>query len=214
MFNHSGDVRGAGMSVARAVLDPNYRPAAPFEALPDPAWRGVFFEPDTRLQVRLEPRPNRSVMLYYGQGGELLTLDAEGVARGATSSLSRLPDGFYLRRPGDNFSNRLRPIPPDDPPKPGLPVGRFHYEELDSTFTCIESGGVLYGAFSGQFGEGEMQVMPQIGEDHWRLPMPRALDCAPPGEWMIHAHRDGGGGIASVEIGCWLARRMIFMRQA
>ena len=212
LFNHDADARRAAFGIAQAALDPNARPIAPFEAVPDKAWSGNFFEADSRLQVRLVAGPNRTVALYYSAVPEILTLDPEGVARGGNSALSRLPSGFFLRRIGDNMGNRLRPIlPPSGRFYP--PDGRFVCAELEATFTCAQSGGALYGGFSGALGAGEMQVLPQLGEDHWRYPMPRALDCAPPGEWMVHAHRDGAGGVAAVEIGCWLARKLVFVRQ-
>ncbi len=212
LFNHDSDACKAARAIAEAVLEPETRPGAPFGALPDKAWSGNFFEADCRLQVRLEAGPNRTLRFYYGDVAEILTLDPEGVARGPYSSLSRLPTGFFLSRPGDNMGNRLRPIPP---PSGQLypPEGNFFCPELEANFTCGQIGGVLYGAFSGKLGAGEMQYLPQLGDDHWYYPMPRALDCAPPGEWMVHAHRDGAGGVAAVEIACWLARRLVFVRQ-
>jgi D-aminopeptidase len=46
----------------------------------------------------------------------------------------------------------------------------------------------------------------------WALPCPRALDHTPPGDWTLRFHRDGAGRPASVDVGCWLARRLAYTR--
>jgi len=80
-------------------------------------------------------------------------------------------------------------------------------------FTCTAAGHALYGAFTGFLGQGTMQQLIPVGPDLWRLPMPRALDHSPPGDWTLQFARDAAGQVASVEIGCWLARRVIFRRE-
>jgi hypothetical protein len=72
--------------------------------------------------------------------------------------------------------------------------------------TIIDAGGALYGAFSGFLGEGRMEFMEPIAQDVWALPCWRALDHTPPGDWTMHAGRDGAGQIEGITVGCWLAR--------
>jgi D-aminopeptidase len=92
-------------------------------------------------------------------------------------------------------------------------TGVFDNAELGASFTCVDAGGTLYGAFSGFLGNGVMQLLVPVAADVWMLPMPRALDHAPPGDWTLAFQRDGDGRVESVRIGCWLARRLLFIRR-
>jgi D-aminopeptidase len=83
--------------------------------------------------------------------------------------------------------------------------GTFHNPELDATLTVIASGGGLYGAFSGELGDGAMVPLLPHGPDVWLLPMPRALDSAAPGDWTLHFTRSRNGTLPGVTVGCWLA---------
>jgi D-aminopeptidase len=44
------------------------------------------------------------------------------------------------------------------------------------------------------------------------LPCPRALDHTAPGDWTLRFRRDAAGGVAGVEVGCWLARGLPYQR--
>jgi D-aminopeptidase len=57
-----------------------------------------------------------------------------------------------------------------------------------------------------------MELLTAVGPDVWVLPCPRALDHTPPGDWTLAFQRDGAGRVASVEVGCWLARRLPYTR--
>ncbi len=70
----------------------------------------------------------------------------------------------------------------------------------------------MYGGLSGFLGEGPMQSLIAVGPDIWRLPMPRALDHSPPGEWTIRFKRDDARRVTRAMIGCWLARNLVFER--
>jgi D-aminopeptidase len=59
---------------------------------------------------------------------------------------------------------------------------------------------------------GAMQGLIAFGPDRWLLPCPRALDQSPPGDWTLRFERDEAGRIASVVVGCWLARGLRFVR--
>jgi D-aminopeptidase len=115
-----------------------------------------------------------------------------------------------MDRAGDNQSSLLSPVF-------GVAeadvVGAFDNAELGASFTCVDAGGTLYGAFSGFLGSGVMQLLVPVAADVWMLPMPRALDHAPPGDWTLAFQRDDAGRVASVQIGCWLARRLLFTRR-
>jgi D-aminopeptidase len=96
---------------------------------------------------------------------------------------------------------------------PALDIaGRFHCDELDAELAIIDTGGVLYGAFSGFLGQGRMELMDPVGGDVWTLPCPRALDHTPPGDWTLAFQRNANGGVCGVTVGCWLARRLQYRR--
>jgi len=205
LFNHMNDPRAAAASLLAALLDPDGAPPPPPVEF-DRALHGTYLEPETGLLARIEPPVAGKAQFYYGQSPEPLVATPTG-AEGGASSLTLLSDGVALRRGGDNLSTTLRRIAA---PPSAAPVGRFRSAEWDAEFTCVQSAGAVYGAFAGALGQGEMAVMLPAGGDFWRLPMPRALDHAAPGDWTIQALRDGRGAIIAVEIGCWLARRVLF----
>ena len=78
--------------------------------------------------------------------------------------------------------------------------------------TVADTGGTLYGAFSGFLGQGRMELLDPIAPDIWALPCPRALDHTPPGDWTLGFHRDATGRIISAQVGCWLARGLVYTR--
>jgi D-aminopeptidase len=75
-----------------------------------------------------------------------------------------------------------------------------------------DTGGVLYGAFSGFLGQGRMEMLDPVGPDVWALPCHRALDHTPPGDWTLAFRRGQADRIEGVEVGCWLARRIPYER--
>ena len=76
--------------------------------------------------------------------------------------------------------------------------------------SVVETGGVLYGAFSGFLGQGRMELLDPVGADVWALPCPRALDQTPPGDWTLAFRRDAAGRVVGVTVGCWLARGLAY----
>jgi D-aminopeptidase len=57
-----------------------------------------------------------------------------------------------------------------------------------------------------------MELLEPLGEDLVALPCPRALDHTPPGAWTLLLRRDAGGRVDTVEVGCWLARGLTYVR--
>jgi D-aminopeptidase len=214
LFNHMNDPRIAAASLIGALLGPDAAPPPSASASApqhvDPALLGTYLEPETGLLARVEYSPAGRLQFCFGSSPEPLTPTAEG-AEGGASTLALAEGGVALRRPMDNLTTTLRKIvaPAEQPP-----TGRFRGAEWDAEFTCVETEGVVYGAFTGFLGQGEMRLMLPAGGDFWRMPMPRALDHAAPGDWTVEALRNGHGEIVSVEIGCWLARRVVFDRVA
>jgi len=150
------------------------------------------------------------VTLKYLQGAEALDPGLDGHAIGGATTLRRDDEGIWMDRTTDNQSSLLSPVF-------GVAeadvTGVFDNAELDAGFTCVDAGGALYGAFSGFLGSGVMQLLvqwpPMCGCCRCRA----ALDHAPPGDWTLAFQRDGDGRVESVQIGCWLARRLLFTRR-
>lgn len=204
LFNHGGLPQEAATALLRAVLD---EPAPTIPTLPSDGWAGEFLEPETGLLARVEPAGPGRVRLRYGQGPELLDLVEPDLAQSPGVSLRRHHGTWQMDRGTDNQSSQLLPVEGEARPDIG---GTFRSEELGAALTVTESGGVPYGAFSGFLGHGEMLALVPAGPDLWRLPCPRALDYAPPGDWTLAFARDAAGQVTSVQVGCWLARRVAF----
>jgi len=201
LFNHHADAQAAALDLLGAVLG---EARAPVDAsMPAPDWLGTYREPETGLSVRVDEAGPGRLRLRYGQGPERLDLQADG---SATNGRTRLHwDGaLVMQRPQDNHAARL--LPADGAPRAGI-AGRWRCAELDAELDVEDAGGVPYGAFTGFLGRSRMELLEPIGRDLWVLPCPRALDLAPPGDWTL-ALRPGG----TIELGCWLARRLTYER--
>ena len=166
-------------------------------------------DPATSLVARIEIAKDPQIALWFGQGRETLDVTADNEATGSDIRLTRHSNGLTMTRGNENFTANLLPCAG---PAPRDIEGSFHSQEYNACFTCASAGGALYGAFSGFLGSGMMQMLVPVGPDVWRLPMPRALDSAAPGDWTLHFQRDERGRVAGVTVGCWLARGVRFSR--
>ncbi len=207
LLNWMGEPRKIAADLFGALVDAS-PPAAKIS--PDPAWAGTYLDSATDLIARLETTTDQQIALWFGQGRETFDITAEGDAIGGSVRLARNGSSLSMVRETENLTATLMPL--NGPALRDI-EGRFHSPEYDATFTCIAAGGALYGAFSGFLGNGMMQVLIPAGPDLWRLPMPRALDSAAPGDWTLRFQRDQRGQITAVTIGCWLARGILFTRR-
>lgn len=206
LFNHMADAQAAAMELLGAALG-QARPK-PEPARPMPGWLGTWREPETGLAVRVDGAEPGQVRLRYGQGPERLDLQADGSATNGRTVL-RWDGTLVMARPQDNHLARL--IPADGAPRPDI-AGRWHCAELGAELQIEDAGGLLYGAFAGFLGLSRMELLEPMGRDLWALPCPRALDHAPPGDWTLAVRRDAAGAPQAIEVGCWLARRLTYMR--
>ena len=204
MFNHLSDARSAAIDVLAAALGEE-RPK-PDGAIPAPKWLGAYVEKETGLAVRIEPASAGRIRLRYGHSAEELDLQADGSARGSSGTRLMLSDAaLWMDRPDENQSSCLRPC---DGASTTDVAGRYRCGELDAELIVADTGGVLYGAFSGFLGQGRMEMLEPLGPDVWTLPCHRALDHSPPGDWTLAFRRGQAGRIEGVEVGCWLARHI------
>jgi len=228
MFNHLSDAHGAAMDLLAAALgiDRSPRPAL----VAAPPWAGAYLEPETGLTARID-LANGQLRLRFGHSAERLDLDlGAGTAANATTRLEPTTDGVWMQRRVDHQRSLLRRCdanPYADPSHAALShtahlshtdlPGRYRCAELDAETTIIDSGGILYGAFSGFLGEGRMEMLECVAPDVWLLPCPRALDHTPPGDWTLAFRRDPHdphARVVGVTVGCWLARGLNYERIA
>ena len=203
LFNHLADAHAAALDLLAAALGEE-RPAVADRA--PPAWLGAYADPETGLVARADTAGKGQVRLRYGHSAELLALDSDGTASNGRTRLSAEGSSLRMDRPQENFSTTLRPLA-GVVSRTGL-AGRYRCAELDAELTVVDAGGTLYGGFSGFLGLGRMELLEPAGPDHWMLPCPRALDHTPPGDWTLAFAPDR----ASVDVGCWLARRLRYVR--
>ena len=190
MFNHLSDARSAALDLLAAVLGEE-RPK-PDGAIPAPTWLGSYLEPETGLAVRIAAASAGQIKLRYGHSQEELNLQADGSASNASgTSLSFSEAGLRMNRPQKNQSSYLRAC--DGAPTTDI-AGRYRCGELDAELAVVDTGGVLYGAFSGFLGQGRMEMLDPVGPDVWTLPCYRALDHTHPatGPWPSGAARPAG----------------------
>jgi D-aminopeptidase len=208
MFNHHSEAAVAAVDLLAAMLDEQREKPDPTIAAPD--WLGAYVEPETGLAVRIDAATAGQVRLRFGHTAEQLDLRADGTASSARGIRLRRGDGgLWMDRPPENFSACLSPIEA----APAIDVaGRYRCDELDAEITVTDTGGVLYGGFSGFLGQGRMELLDPVGPDLWMVPCPRALDHTAPGDWTLAFRRDDTGRVAGVEVGCWLARRLPYAR--
>lgn len=204
LFNHMADAHAAALDLLAALLR-SPRQAAP--PMPEPGWLGSYLEPETGLSARIDMAGAGAIRLRFGGLTESLALQPDGSAGSGRTRLRPGPGGLWMDRPQDNLSTRLQPRAGDA--RPDI-AGRYHCAELDAALTITDAGDVPYGGFAGFLGQGQMEPLQPAGRDIWVLPMPRALDHAPPGDWTLAFKPDGTG----LELGVWLARALRYKRVA
>ncbi len=205
LMNHMADPRAAGADLLGALLD---APARPPAADPPGTWSGSFVEPETGLVTRLETAPDHRVRLHFSGHPEILDQAPGNEAAGGMVRLRRTADGIWMDRMSENLASRLVPVAGEA----AMDVGGTSIPTSATRISPASMPGT-HGAFSGVLGQGMMEPMIAVAPDLWRLPFPRALDHSPPGDWTVAFRRDGDGRVAGVEIGCWLARRIAFVRR-
>jgi D-aminopeptidase len=208
MFNFLGDAGGAALDALAAVLGEHR--VTHDATLPSPDWLGAYVEPESSLAAQVHAASPGQVLLRYGHSPELLNLEPADAARSSRGTQLTVTGGeLWMDRPQENRRSRLHRL--TGAPRQDV-VGRYRCEELDAELTIADAGGTLYGACSGFLGHGRMETLDPIGADVWTMPCRRALDHTPPGEWTLAFRRDAGDRVTGVDVGCWLARRLPYVR--
>ena len=208
MFNHLSDAQAAALDLFAAAVGATQAAPQRSSVETPPDWFGHYLEPQTGLATRLDAAGDGRARLRYGHGPELLDLTADGAASEAVT-VRRTTDGLWMDRATDHQSSRLAPC---EGPSSLDVTGIYRSAELEAEVSVIDTGGVLYGGFSGFLGAGRMEPLQPFGPDVWLLPCPRALDHTPPGDWTLRFQRNAAGEASFVTVGCWLARNLVYDR--
>ena len=213
MFNHEADAPSAAKYVLEKTLN---KADVKTEAItPADQWFGAYFDADAQLAVEVSKatKPGE-LMIDFSFHPEKLTCSGACEAKSASTSTTATLEGDVLtiQRPQENRVINARRISPAKSDASDLVTGNYRSDEMDSTFHVTGSAGMLYGSFDGYLGSGPAHLMKQLGEDVWYMSCQRALDSTAPGNWTIKLTRDGAGKVKGAIVGCWLARKVAYVK--
>jgi CubicO group peptidase (beta-lactamase class C family) len=181
---------------------------------PGPDWTGTYLDSDTGLAITVDKGgPGELLLKYHRKAGKMRVVETYK-AQGDGTRATLNGDSLHLYVPQDNRTIHAQRVASRKPaPDSSELQGDYHCAEIDSVFHCTGSGDMLYGMFDGFLGQGPVHMMRSIGDDVWALACPRAMDSTPPGDWTIIVRRSDGGNVTGLTIGCWLARRLEFVKE-
>jgi len=214
MFNHEADTSRAADDIFRGILDKPTVETTPVTASAD--WAGVFLDQDTKLVITVAQGSREGeILITYAGHREAETIQLTHATNGKSKSMTATIDGDNLRihRILENrklYAHRL--VKDEYSLKNTLLQGEYECKEVQSTFHCTGETGMLYGSFDGYLGRGPATPMRYLGGDVWDLTCPRGLDAPAPGDWTMVLRRSEDGFVVGFTIGCWLARKLDFVR--
>ncbi|KAL0253425.1 hypothetical protein SLS55_010404 [Diplodia seriata] len=224
LFNHEASAEGCAARLIEELLGLSSVPAAcgvETEAAvverqqPAPEWFGVFLDAETQLAVVVRPGGDGGEVsiLWAGDDFRVPLGDHPRNARSRDVIASVDGDSLHVQCLVDNVKIEAKRVVKRDGDLAGSAFsGDFRCEELDSTLHCTGQGDLLYGAFDGFLGEGPPHLMRHVGGDVWFLADPRGMDAPAPGNWTVVFRRDDQGNVIGLTIGCWLARKLEYVK--
>lgn len=211
LFNHSANATAATTYLIKQILGIPEPPTSTIE--PAKKWLGSFLDVETQLAVRVTSPGVGKIKILYSRAAETLRLVTDTRAESAEDEAWIEDDVVKMRRLEDNRILHARRLAPKADVSDKWPVqGSYHCSETESTFICEGEGDMLYAMFNGAFGRGPPHLMTHLGEDVWVFADPRAMDDTPPGDWTVVFVRDESGDVIKATVGCWLARKLEFVR--
>ena len=181
---------------------------------PGPGWPGTYLDSDTGLAITVCQGVAGELLVKYHSEPEKLRMDEAYKAHSDGMVATLAGSSLHLRISEDNRTVNAQRIASGKPASDSFELqGDYHCAEIESVFHCSGSGDMLYGMFDGFLGQGHVHMMRSLGVDLWALACPRSMDSEPPGDWTIIVRRNSEGKVAGVTIGCWLARRLEFIKQ-
>ncbi|KAM0551875.1 hypothetical protein ACHAPJ_008211 [Fusarium lateritium] len=213
MFNHEADAATLAEYIMQNVLGLQ-KPPAPALVDASPAWPGSYLDEGTQLAITVSLGLKGQILVTYANYVEPVKLtDPE---RGESRGMAAVIDGDILRiqRLKENRAITAKRLKLGDTPVDNSVFeGDFYSPEINSTFHCVDQGGLVFGTFDGFLGKSPAQFMKYLGEDVWALANPRGMDAKPPGDWTLVFRRDEKNAIIGVTIGCWLARKIEYVKK-
>ncbi|KAF4448894.1 hypothetical protein F53441_7756 [Fusarium austroafricanum] len=213
MFNHEADAATLVDHIIQNTLGLQ-KPPAPALVEASTAWPGIYLDEGTQLVVTVKHGVKGQIVINYANYVEPVPLtDPE---RGESRAMVAVLDGDTLRiqRLKENRTLIAKRLAMGDAPVDNsVFTGDFYSEEIGSTFHCVDQGGLIFGTFEGFLGHSPAQFMRCLGPDVWALANPRGMDAKPPGDWTLVFRRDERNDIIGVTIGCWLARKIDFVKK-
>jgi len=209
-FNHEANAHTAAVELMRTAI------GQVEDAKPGPVgedWAGQWLCPETGLLARIEPGASGAT-LRYATGPDALKPGADGL-EAAGISVAREGASLTMRREGENLTTTMAPLPPADGTADGAEIaGRYESAELGAKMVIEARDGGVYAFFEGMLGVGRMERVHAIARDTWIVVTRRSMDAAPPGDWTLSVTRDAAGKVTGATLGCWLARRIGYVKIA
>lgn len=209
-FNHESDAHGAAMQILAAALGESAAPA-PSDPVGAKNYLGTWIDRRWGLTLDVTLNTDGTLAASYDGGAEVLCLGADGIARGLDMTLTPTTGGLRIQRPADAIDTEAQPLGATIANNPATDLaGRYRSDELEADLEIVNAGGSWFASFQGFLGTGPLMPVTPVGTDVWRLTCHRALDAPAPGDWTLQVQRAADGRIASVSVGCWLARNVSF----
>ena len=215
LFNHEANASAAVDDVLRGILNKPKVETTPMATSAD--WAGIFLDDDTQLVIIVAKGSREGeVLITYAGHQETETIKLTDATNGKSKSMTATIDGDNLRihRIKENRKLNARRLTKDESSVKNTPLqGDYECTEVQSTFHCTGDVGMLYGSFDGYLGRGPATAMRYLAGDVWALTCPRGLDAPAPGDWTMVLRRDENNSVIGFTIGCWLARRLEFVKK-
>ncbi|KAH7062597.1 beta-lactamase/transpeptidase-like protein [Macrophomina phaseolina] len=213
LFNHEASAEGCAAYLIAEVLGLPAAPPADDTIEPTQEWFGVFLDEASQLAVTVKPAGKAKVSISYTGDSEAVPLVDATNARSRRMVAQVERDVLRVHCLDDNLKIQARRVLKQDARLKSFSLpAKFRCEALDSTFHCSGHGSLLYGAFDGFLGEGPPHLMRHLGGDVWLLADPRGMDAPAPGDWTVVFRRDQQDTVVGATIGCWLARKLEYVK--
>ncbi|CAK4031453.1 beta-lactamase transpeptidase [Lecanosticta acicola] len=213
LFNHEADAGGAAKQILQQLLgvkQTEQKSTLRRDQLLH--WEGDFLDVDTQLAIQITPGEGNLSIAYTRAGGSEKVRPVDPDHARSESMEARIgSEILHINRHKENRVLVARRIVKRESRSDH--AGEYYSADADSTFHCSGQGALLHGAFDGFLGKGPEHLMRSLGADVYALSNPRGMDAPAPGDWTCAFHRDGKGQVAGVTIGCWLARKLEFVKR-
>jgi hypothetical protein len=180
---------------------------------PGQEWAGTYLDPDTQLAVTVNTGVAGELLVKYHRKAEKLRVVEPFLAQSDDMVATLEGNLLHIDVPKDNRNIHAQRVATTKLAANSSDIhGHYYCAEINSVFHCSGSGGMLYGSFDGFLGQGPVHLLRSLADDVWALACPRAMDSTPPGDWTVVVHRDNNDNITGITIGCWLARKLEFLK--